>query len=179
MHVYAEVKICILAFCYFLRANYFPQLREDLIWPCLYIFPPSPKQQKHSFSAFRCWDLLCLLKTLIWEERSSHQPKSSLLKLIELRDNFWHSWPWKSQDLLVSYILPHFSHKCVTHMWLWEKCQLIFQAHQFASWSSWHVKFHNHFILKSYTVLIAKHKTEMLKSERGVSYLTTNFYVLE
>lgn len=120
MHVYAEVKIWILAFCYFLRANYFPQLREDLIWPCLYIFPPSPKQQKHSFSAFRCWDLLCLLKTLIWEERSSHQPKSSLLKLTELRDNFWQLAVEKSGSVGVLYPASFFTQMCDIHLALGE-----------------------------------------------------------
>ena len=34
-----------------------------------------------------------------------------------------------------------------------------------SSWSSLRMKFHNHFTLKSYTVLIAKHTAEMLKSK--------------
>lgn len=54
------------------------------------------------------------------------------------------SWPWKSQDLLVSYILPRFSQKCVTYIWLWKKCQFILRPQQFPSWFSRHVKFHNH-----------------------------------
>lgn len=43
------------------------------------------------------------------------------------------SWPWKSQDQLVSYILPRFSHEYVTYIWLWKKLQFIFKAHQYTA----------------------------------------------